>query len=319
MKVLITGGAGFIGSNLCRILLESTALDEIRVIDDLSTGCLRNLEGLDIRFIEGSILDLEALTAAAEGVDSIVHLGAIPSVPRSIANPVASHEANTTGTLNVLEVARGIGIDHVIVASSSSVYGSNPKLPKNEDDYTRPLSPYAVSKLATESYALAYQASYGMRTLAFRFFNVYGPNQAADHAYAAVIPKFLDATLRGRPALVHGDGEQSRDFTYVDTVCSVIREAVIKQVYSPEPVNLAYGTNTTLLSLLKAIETQLGHPVPREHIEPRTGDVRASQADNSRVRSLFPDIEPVDLTEGLTATIEWFQQTSGQDAFGASS
>jgi len=319
MKVLITGGAGFIGSNLCRLLLESNTLEEVRVIDDLSTGSLQNLDGLNVQFIEDSILNFEGLAAAAEDVDSIVHLGAIPSVPRSIANPRASHDANTTGTLNVLEVARAAGIGHVIVASSSSVYGSNPKLPKNEDDYTRPMSPYAVSKLATESYALAYQASYGIKTLAFRFFNVYGPNQAANHAYAAVIPKFLDATLNSRAAQIHGDGEQSRDFTYVDTVCSVIREAVIEQVYSPEPVNLAYGTNTTLLSLISEIETLLGRPVLRQHVTPRTGDVRASQADNSRVRELFPGIEPVELKQGLTATIEWFQRTAEEDVYGATS
>ncbi len=312
MQVLITGGAGFVGSNLARYMLEQQDVSAVRIIDDLSTGRRENLDGLDVEFAEASILDVEALASVVEGVDSIVHLGAIPSVPRSIANPRASHEANTTGTLNVLEAARAAGVEHVVVASSSSVYGSNPKMPKSEFDWTRPMSPYAVSKQATEGYAIAYQFAYGLKTLAFRFFNIYGPNQAADHAYAAVIPKFLDAGLNGRAAQIHGDGEQSRDFTYVDTVCAVIHEAIARQVYSPDPVNLAYGTNTTLLALLGEIEEQLGHPVAREHTDPRTGDVRASQADNSRVRELFPDVDPVELSTGLAATIEWFQRTLGE-------
>lgn len=306
-KVLITGGAGFIGSNLVRYMVKHGSAP-VRVFDNLSTGSRANLDGLDVEFVEASLLDYDALLAAAQGVDSIVHLAAIPSVPRSIANPRASHEANTTGTLNVLEAAREAGVEHVVVASSSSVYGSNPKLPKNEFDWTRPMSPYAVNKQATEGYALAYQFSYGLKTLAFRFFNVYGPLQAADHAYAAVIPKFLDAAMDGHPALVHGDGEQSRDFTYVDTVCAVIHQAVAERIYSPDPVNLAYGTNTTLLALLDEMEEQLGQPVAREHTDPRTGDVRASQADNSRVRELFPDVVPVSLTEGLASTIAWFNQ-----------
>ena len=205
MSVLITGGAGFIGSNLARYLLEHHLVGDVRVLDDFSTGYRHNLDGIDVVVTEGSILDYQTLVAAADGVDAIVHLAAIPSVPRSIANPRASHEANATGTLNVLEAARQVGVEQVIVASSSSVYGSNPQLPKSEYDWTRPMSPYAVSKLATEGYALAYQFSYGLKTLAFRFFNVFGPGQAAGHAYAAVIPQFLDAALRGQPAEVYGD------------------------------------------------------------------------------------------------------------------
>jgi len=314
VKVLITGGAGFIGSNLARFLLDGPEPAGVRIIDDLSTGFRENLDGLDVGLVERSILDHDVLTRAATGMDAIVHLGAIPSVPRSIANPRASHEANTTGTLNVLEAARETGIEHVIVASSSSVYGSNPKLPKSEFDWTRPMSPYAVSKQATEGYALAYQYSYGLKTLAFRFFNVYGPGQAAGHAYAAVIPKFLDAALNDRPLEIHGDGTQSRDFTFVDTVCAVIHDALRRQVFSPDPVNLAYGTNTTLLDLIGLMEDQLGHPVEKNFTALRVGDVRASQADNSRVRELFPHVEPVSLELGLAATREWFTNDYRKDA-----
>ncbi|NLI00327.1 MAG: NAD-dependent epimerase/dehydratase family protein [Chthonomonadales bacterium] len=307
---MITGGAGFIGANLARYLLEHSDL-RVRILDDLSTGSLGNLDGLDVDFTEGTILDIDAVRSTARAMDSIVHLGAIPSVPRSIANPRASHEANTTGTLNVLEAAREVGVEHVVVASSSSVYGSNPKLPKSEFDWTRPMSPYAVSKQATEGYALAYQFSYGLKTLAFRFFNVYGPGQPANHAYAAVIPKFLDAALHGRPLQIYGDGTQSRDFTYVDTVCAVIHRAILGQIHSVDPVNLAYGTNTTLLQLVEMMEEQLGDPIDRDFTATRVGDVKASQAESSRVRELFPTVAPVPLHDGLAATIDWFKSEVG--------
>ena len=305
MQLMITGGAGFIGSNLARVALAEG--HDVRVLDNLSTGRLENLDGLDVDFIEASILDMDAVAGAMEGVDSVVHLAAIPSVPRSVANPQASHEANTTGTLNVLEGARVAGVKHLSCASSSSVYGANPKLPKSEFDYTRPMSPYAVSKQATEGYTLAYQFSYGLPTMAFRFFNVYGPGQAADHDYAAVIPKFLDAALHDRAVSIHGDGTQSRDFTFVDTVCSVLLQAGVDQVTSTEPVNLAFQTNTSLLELLELMESQLGHPIAREHTDPRVGDVKASQADCSRVLELFPNVEPISLEDGLQRTTEWMK------------
>ena len=226
MRVVITGGAGFIGGNLARHLGERPEVSEVVAFDDLSSGFRENLTGTDATLVEGTILDTEALGAVTEGASAIVHLGARPSVPRSIEDPVASHDANATGTMNVLEAARQAGNAHVVVASSSSVYGANPTLPKHEDLATRPMSPYAASKLATESYALAWQAAYGLPTLAFRFFNVFGPLQAAGHAYAAVIPAFVSAALAGEPLQVHGDGTQSRDFTYVGTVCRVLLDAL---------------------------------------------------------------------------------------------
>ena len=312
MRVAVTGGAGFIGANLCRALLDADGIDSVSVIDDLSNGFRANLDGLDpsrLTFVEGSILDDAALDAAVGGADAVVHLAALGSVPRSVADPIASHEANATGTLMVLEAARRHGGLHTIVAGSSSVYGSNPILPKHEELATRPMSPYGVTKLATESYALAWATSYGMPTLPFRFFNVFGPLQPAGHVYAAVIPAFVDAALRGEPVTVHGDGTQSRDFTYVGTVCATIVRAVQDRVTSETPVNLAFGSRISLLDTLALLEEILGHPVEREHIESRAGDVPHSQADNTRLMSLFPGLEPVGFEEGLRSTVEWMRTT----------
>lgn len=306
MRVLVTGGAGFIGSNLCRRLLTTDGIDHVVVLDNLATGYRENLAGVDVELVEGSILDRDALGRAAAGVDSIVHLAALGSVPRSVANPVASHEANASGTVAVLEAARDVGA-HVVVASSSSVYGANPTLPKHEGLATRPVSPYAASKLATESYTNAWHHSYGMDTLAFRFFNVFGPRQMPGHAYAAVIPAFVDAALAGRPVTIHGDGTQSRDFTFVDTVTAVLADAVTRRVSHPEPVNLAFGRRTDLLGVLALLEDLLGRPVARTHTETRAGDVRHSEADSSRLLSLFPGVASTPLEEGLAATVEWMR------------
>lgn len=303
MKIVVTGGAGFIGANLCRQLV-ARGVEEIVVLDNLSSGFRSNLDGVDVELRVGSILDRELLDEVVRGAHSVVHLAARPSVPRSIKDPVATHEANATGTLYVLEAAREHGA-HVVLASSSSVYGSNPTLPKTEDLYTSPMSPYAVSKLATETYALAYARCFEMKTLPFRFFNVFGPLQAAGHAYAAVVPAFVSAALEGRPLVVHGDGKQTRDFTYVGTVADLLARAAIDQVCADSPINLAFGTRTSLLELIALLEEVLGRPVVTEHVDARAGDVRHSQADNARLRALFPDVSPVPLRSGLEATVEW--------------
>jgi UDP-glucose 4-epimerase len=308
LRLLITGGAGFIGSNLARLALDKG--HDVTILDDLSTGFEENLDGLDVRFVRGSILDSGAISAAFEDVDSVCHLAALGSVPRSIQDPVATHAANATGTWAVLEGARAAGVDHATVASSSSVYGLNPALPKSEREWVRPMSPYAVTKLATEQYPLAYQQSYGMSTLAFRFFNVYGPRQRAGHVYAAVIPVFVDALLRGEVLPINGDGHNSRDFTYVGTVCRVLLDAAQRRLSHPEPVNLAFGTNTTLLQLVHEIEGVAGVPAQVLHRDPRPGDVLHSQADNTVLRSLFPDVTPVSLHEGLAETVAWFKENS---------
>lgn len=306
-KVVVTGGAGFIGANLCRVLVERQV--ETVVLDDLSTGEGANLDGIDIRLVEGSILDDGALDEALPGASSVIHLAALPSVPRSVLDPVASHAANASGTVSVLEAVRRHRIGHVIVASSSAVYGPNPTLPKHEDLPLMPVSPYAASKLATEQYAMAWAASYALTALAFRFFNVFGPLQAASHDYAAVVPAFVDAALAGRPLPVHGDGEQTRDFVYVGSVAATLADAAIGQVGHDQPVNLAFGSRITLLELITELEGVLGHPLEREHLPVRVGDVRHSQADQTRFRSLFPDAIPIPLSEGLARTVDWFRTT----------
>jgi UDP-glucose 4-epimerase len=306
MDVLVTGGAGFIGANLCRALRADPQIDRIVALDDLSTGSRENLVGVEVELVVGSILDPEILKEVTERMDSVVHLAARPSVPRSLEDPVATHHSNATGTLLVLEAARLGSRPQVIVASSSSVYGANPKLPKSEEMVAMPMSPYAASKLAAESYALAHGHSFQMDVLAFRFFNVFGPLQAADHAYAAVIPAFISAALRDEDLVVHGDGGQTRDFTYVGSVCSVLVDAVSRRVTSTSPVNLAFGSRVSLLELIAILEKVLDRPVTSRHVDPRAGDVRDSQADQTRLRELFGSAMPVALEDGLRSTVEWF-------------
>ncbi len=305
MKVVVTGGAGFIGANLCRVLAEDPAITDVVAVDDLSTGKASNLAGLDITLVEGSVLDARVLEPALVSADCIVHLAALPSVPRSLADPMTSHQANASGTVAVLEGARKAGVGHVLVASSSSVYGGNRALPKHEDLVPQPLSPYAASKLASEAYAFAFQHCFGLDVLVFRLFNVFGPLQDAFHPYAAGIPIFIAAALAGRPVPVHGDGLQTRDFTFVDTVTTVLRDAVVRRVSYPAPVNLAFGGRTDLLTVLATLEEILGAEIAVEHREPRGGDVRDSQADPRRLQELFGDIAPVDLLTGLRRTVEW--------------
>lgn len=303
MKVVVTGGAGFIGANLCRALAER---HDVVVVDDLSTGSTANLAGLEVDLRIGSVLDTEHVRRACRGAEVVVHLAAVPSVPRSLENPRRSHEVNVTGTVAILDAAREVGA-HVVVASSSSVYGSNPALPKTEDLVCRPTSPYGASKLAAESYTIAYQHSFGLDTVAFRFFNVFGPLQAPGHAYAAVIPAFASAALRGAPLTVYGDGTQTRDFTFVDTVVAVLTRAVGGRTVSPAPVNLAYGTRVSLNDLVTVLADAVGRPLDVIYRPPRPGDIPHSQASPAALRALYPGIRPVSLRTGLLRTLSWLE------------
>lgn len=310
LRVLVTGGAGFIGSNLARHLLASGTAASVRVVDDLSSGLAKNLDGVPVDFHRLSILDKSGIAELARDQQAIVHLAAVPSVPRSIVDPMRSHDTNVTGTLHVLEAARTTGA-HVVVASSSSVYGSNPALPKSEGLRCIPMSPYAASKLAAEAYALAYAHCYRVPVLAFRFFNVFGPSQAAGHAYAAVVPTFISAALRNLSLPIDGDGTQTRDFTYVGTVVETIAQALRERVTYHDPLNLAFGSRTSLLQLIGLIEEILGRPLPREHRAERAGDVRDSQADATLLRTLFPAIRSIPLKDALRETVQWFQSECG--------
>ncbi|MEU6220570.1 NAD-dependent epimerase/dehydratase family protein [Streptomyces sp. NPDC047022] len=310
MNVVVTGGAGFIGANLCRELASRPGVGEVLVLDDLSTGSAANLAGTGAELVEGSILDRTLLEDVVAGADAVVHLAARPSVPRSLADPFASHEVNATGTVRVLEACRRRGT-HLVAASSSSVYGAVTDLPKHEDLPTRPLSPYAASKLATEAYTLAYGPAFGLPALVFRFFNVYGPLQPAGHAYAAVVPSFIDAALRGEPLTVYGDGHQTRDFTYVGTVARVLADAVERKVTCASPVNLAFGTRVSVLELAHRVAKTMESAVEIRHEEPRRGDVRDSQADDGVLRELFPGLRAVSLERGLEETVRWFRGGGG--------
>ena len=302
MKVLVTGGAGFIGANLVRRLLDLG--HEPVVFDDFSTGLESNLVGLDVPISRGSLVDPEAVAASVRKVDAVMHLGARGSVSRSIANPVATHEVNATGTLNVLEAARVEDL-YVVMASSSSVYGANPLLPKVERTWTQPLSPYAASKLAGEGYMFGYQSSYRMSTLVMRFFNVFGPWQRPDHDYAAVVPKWLWKIMTRQPIEIHGDGAQTRDFTYVESVVEILIESLEKRVTLDSPVNLAFGNQVSLLQVLTRMESLLGVSPDIQFVPPRVGDVRHSENNPSLLRSVFPSVNPVALEPALEKTAEW--------------
>jgi UDP-glucose 4-epimerase len=304
-KILVTGGGGFVGSNLVAHLNQVSDA-EIVVLDDFSTGLRSNLDGHKVTVVEGSICDPDAVHEAMRSCDGVVHLAALGSVPRSIADPVATHQANVNGTLYILEAARSVRAK-VVFSSSSSVYGANPQMPKVETMATMPMSPYAVSKLSGEQYLRAYGLCYDLAVLPFRFFNVYGPGQRADHQYAAVIPRFVDAVVNGQQPVIYGDGTNSRDFTYVGDVAAILATAILTDVTSTDPVNLAFGGRYTLLEVIDMLADQFGKPITPRFEPPRLGDVPHSQADGSVVRALFPGVQPTPVMDGLRSTIEWFR------------
>jgi UDP-glucose 4-epimerase len=303
-KIAVTGGAGFIGSNLVERLLSHG--HEVTVVDDLSTGLKSNLDLTKVTFHELSLTDRDGLAKAVSGVDAIVHLGARGSVPRSLKNPIATHDVNATGTLNVLEAARSNG-SHVIFSSSSSVYGRNGQLPKDESMWLSPLTPYAASKLAAEGYVQAYGAAYDVPVTLLRFFNVFGPKQRPDHEYAAVLPKWIWKAMNNEAIDVYGDGSQTRDFTYVRTVLDVVEDALNRGVRTEGAVNLAYGNR---ISLLETIELLKSHfpDLKVNFIDIRPGDVKDSQNDPVLLKQLFPSVKPTDFSIALSETVNWLKE-----------
>ena len=311
MNVLVTGGAGFIGSSLVRSLVADG--HAVRVLDDFSTGRPGNLDGVDgdLEVLEGDLRDPAAVAKAVTGAEVVYHLAALPSVARSVADPRASHEVNVSGTLNLLLAAVEAGVGRVVYASSSSVYGDTPVLPKHEDMPVSPRSPYAAAKLAGEAYCRSFARVYPVQTVCLRFFNVFGPRQDPDSQYAAVVPRFVTRMLAGEPAEVTGDGRQTRDFTYVDNAVHACRLAAAA---GPEAVgeamNVGCGDRISVLDLVGLINDLLGRRVDPVHVPARPGDVRDSQAAIDKAERLIGYRPLVPVRDGVAATVRWFAGAS---------
>jgi len=309
-KYLVTGGAGFIGSHIVETLVERG--DAVRVLDNLTTGKQENLEAVAGRFefIEGDIRDPETCARAAEGMDHILHEAALASVVRSVEDPLLTNAINVTGTLNLLLAARDAGVKSFVIASSSAVYGDDPAMPKVEGREGRPLSPYAVSKFVDEKYAQAFHALYGMNTVALRYFNVFGPRQDPFSHYAAVIPLFITKILRGERPIVFGDGEQSRDFIFVENVVRANIEAAGSAASAGEVLNVASGDGLTVNGLLVAVNEILGTKLEAIHADARPGDIRHSTADVSKSRRVLGFEPRVSFLDGLRETAAWYKRRS---------
>ena len=306
---LVTGGAGFIGSHVADRLLRDG--HQVRVLDNFSSGSRKNVAfGMGnprLEVVEGDIRDFPATVAAAQGVEVIFHQAAMRSVPRSIDDPIGANENNVTGTLNILRAARETGVRRVVYASSSSIYGDRPELPKREDQPPAPISPYAVSKLAGELYCAAWSRLYGLETVGLRYFNVFGPRQDPASQYAAVIPRFIAWALVSEPLEVHGDGTQSRDFTYIDNVVEANLLAANAPGVAGEVFNVGCGSRVTLLEIVRLLEGIVERPLERRHTARRAGDVPHTQADISKAKRLLGYVPLVEFDEGLRRTVEFFQ------------
>jgi len=309
-KFLITGGAGFIGCNLARFFLAKG--HEVVVLDDLATGKLANIADIrkDITFFQGDIRDRSACDAAVRGCQAVFHHAALGSVPRSVAEPVLSHDVNVNGTVAVLEACRAVGVKRVVFAASSSAYGDQPVSPKHEGMVPMPISPYAASKLCCESYMQAYAAVYGMETVCLRYFNVFGPFQDPAGAYAAVIPAFVSRVLKGESPVVFGDGEQSRDFCFIENVCwaNLLAASAPAAVCNGRPMNIACNRATSLNQILAKITSLLGRQVTPIYQSPRPGDVKDSLADIRRAKETIGYEPAVYFEEGLERAIDWYKE-----------
>lgn len=314
MRILVTGGAGFIGSNLVAHLLEKQDIELVRVLDNLATGSLKNLEEFQshpkFEFVEGDIRDYSICLKACDDIQLISHQAALGSVPRSINDPVTTNDVNITGTLHVFTAAKEQKVSRVVYAASSSTYGDHPGLPKTEDRIGKPLSPYAVTKYVNELYAQVFSSVYGMELLGLRYFNVFGPRQNPAGPYAAVIPLFIKAVLDNEPPTINGDGEHSRDFTYVanavqanDRALFTTNPGAVNQVY-----NIAFGQKTSLNQLFAMIKEIAGSDLAPRYGNERKGDVKHSLADISKAGSLLGYHPEVDVREGLKRAFEWYRQ-----------
>jgi nucleoside-diphosphate-sugar epimerase len=301
---LVTGGAGFIGSHLAEELLRRG--HRVRVVDSLITGKLANLEAIPAaEFLEGDLADVPVAERAAAGMDYVLHQAAIPSVPRSVDDPATSNRANITATLNILVAARQAGVKRLVYAGSSSAYGDTPTLPKREDMPTNPLSPYALQKLVGEQYCQMFTQLYGFPTVTTRYFNVFGPRQDPGSPYSGVISLFATALLEGRTPIIHGDGEQTRDFTYIANVVDGVLRACEAPQGAGEVINVATGLRISLNELLRVLNGLVGGNVQPVYKESRAGDVRDSQADISKAKALLGYEPTVSFEDGLKRTLDW--------------
>ena len=310
---VVTGGAGFIGSHVVERLLADHTDARVRVFDDFSSGSMANLPfaanaGERLEIVRGDVRDLPAVERVVRGASVIFHQAAMRSVPRSVADPLGANDHNVNGTLHVLEAARRAHVRRVVYASSSSVYGDNPALPKSEEQPATPISPYAVSKAANEMYATVWTRLYGIETVGLRYFNVFGPRQDPASEYAAVIPRFILWALRGEPLEVHGSGEQSRDFTYIDNVVEANVLAARAPAASGEAFNVGCGERVSLLQIIDRLEKLLGRTVQRRHTPSRAGDVPHTLADIGKAKRLMGYMALVDFDEGLRRTVEFFKK-----------
>ncbi len=308
-RYLITGGAGFIGSNIARKLVELG--EDVTILDNFSTGKIENLHDIQdrVRIIEGDIRDAETVRKATKGATYVLHHAAVVSVARSVDDPVQTNAVNVDGTLNCLIAAKEEGVKRFIFAGSSSAYGNNPGLPKREDMKPEPLSPYAVSKLVGEMYAKVFYEVYRLETVSLRYFNIFGPYQDPSSQYAAVIPIFISRLLKGERPVVYGDGEQSRDFTYIDNAVQANLLALKAAQAVGKVINVACGKRYTLNDLLTRLYALTGRKVEPVYTDPRPGDVRHSQGDIARAREILGYEVSVEFEEGLRRTVDWFRQT----------
>lgn len=314
MQVLVTGGAGFIGSNLVGKLLQHDKVSFVRVLDNLATGFAENIKEYTdhprFQFMEGDIRDYSTCLKACEGIEAISHQAALGSVPRSISDPLTTNEVNITGTLNIFTAAKEMKVMRVVYAASSSTYGDHPGLPKQEDKIGKPLSPYAVTKYVNELYAQVYSSLYKLELIGLRYFNIFGPRQSPKGPYAAVIPLFVKALLENKAPLINGDGQHSRDFTFVENAVQANiaalftgNEKALNQVY-----NIAFGQQTSLLHLFEALKKQAGSSLKPVHGPDRAGDVKHSLADISKAKTLLGYSPSFSVEQGLEETFKWYKQ-----------